>query len=108
MDELSSEILKKVCSTFYFVGQWGCAGLWGRQPQQQPGGVEAGGQAHLRRGCQGCDDLLPMIRSWYIMTQLQIRLDNRMSLQLNSEATNLRITKLKLQDAGTVHILLSI
>ena len=35
------------------------------------------------------------------MTQSQIRLDNRMSLQLNSEATNLRITKLKLEDAGT-------
>ena len=41
------------------------------------------------------------------MTQLQIRLDNRMSLQLNSEATNLRITKLKLQDAGTVKCLLN-
>ena len=36
------------------------------------------------------------------MTQSQIRLDNRMSLQLNSGATNLRITKLKMQDAGTL------
>ena len=93
---------KKCVAFIYVVGQRGCAGLRGGQPQQQPGGVEAGGQTHLRRGCQGCDDLLPMIRSWYIMTQFQIRLDNRMSLQLNSEATNLRITKLKLQDAGTI------
>ena len=54
-DKLSRNIKYTV---IHFAGQRGCAGLRGWQPQQQPSGVEAGGPAHLRWGCQGCDELL--------------------------------------------------